>query len=831
MTVYPIQANMTRGEATPLVHARGDTEHYSGALARARNVVVTRYGGVTRVPGSLYEGPTKSNSTKSRLLPFEFNRTQVFALEFGNLYVRFWTPDGRIETSPGVAYEVTTPYAEADLKNIRVRQSGDVVYIWCKKTGTPPAGAYQPRTLTRTSDTNWTLAAFSTIGGPYLKENTLGTTLTPASYGSITPLMTGLTAPSGTVSSSGAFGDAWEAFDHDAGTDASMDPGGVGWLQYRQAGAAQVIADAYYITATPQDADVNTPSTWQLQGSNNGVTWITLDARRGQTGWTNGETRYYEFENSTAYEYYRFNFTAGGGGGGANSAIAELGIHRKASDQTPFNLTASSTTGINNGTGFQTSDVGRFIRLMGSDGVWRDAEIAARTSTTVVTIRLYGHSLPDLSPIARWQMGAFSEVSGWPTMGTFYEDRLGQGRTDADPLGMWFSVSADYDDYSQSSPLVDDDAISLRLTGGKLNELSWMVDLDDVVAGTAGSLRAVGRNNQNAAFGPSNARQKNETVAPSSDIEPVLVEEIILFIDFYESRLYEAAYTYEVEGYLAREASTLSEHLFNAGIAEIVYLSNPHKIVVCRRHDGKLIFFTYDREQKVAGATLVDYGGEVESICSLPGESGTDLWMVVKRTINGSTVRYVERMAEFWRSDLGAQVQPVFGACGGIYDGAADNTISVGTQLANTEVGIWADGNDIGDATVSAGGVLTLPSGIEGQEVVWGIRMPFEVQTLRLTNIGNKDGSGLGRKVDIAEAYVDLFETAGIEVGSLDVQDLLGHIDEVEEDPDDPKTLLTGMYPITVDDSWRNNGVLVITGDSMYPATIRAIQLGIDGEP
>lgn len=825
MTVYPIQANMTRGEATPLVHARGDTEHYSGALARARNVVVTRYGGVTRVPGSLYEGPTKSNSTKSRLLPFEFNRTQVFALEFGNLYVRFWTPAGRIETSPGVAYEVTTPYAEADLKHIRVRQSGDVVYVWCRKTA---GGAYQPRTLTRTSDTNWTLAVFQTIGGPYLKENTGGTILTPASHGSVTVTKTSNAGPSDTTADHDGSVNAWQAFDRDSATDAQYNGDVAGWISYDFAGATTKKVDAYWVQATT-DVPGDTPSAWTLEGFD-GTNWVVLDTRLSQVEWSSGERRYFEMPNVTGYQSYRFKWTSLAAGA-VNTRVGEIGLHQLPAEQTPFNLTASSITGINGGIGFQPSDVGRFIRLMGSDGRWRDAEIVVRSSTTVVTIRLHGHSLPDLSPISRWQFGAFSEISGWPTMGTFYEDRLGQGRTDGDPLGMWFSVNGDYDNYAVSSPLVDDDAISLRMTGGKLNELSWMVDLDDVVAGTAGSLRAVGRNNQNAAFSPSNARQKNETVAPSSDIEPVLVEEIILFIDFYESRLYEAAYTYEVEGYLAREASTLSEHLFNAGIAEIVYLSNPHKIVVCRRHDGKLIFFTYDREQKVAGATLVDYGGEVESICALPGESGTDLWMVVKRTINASTVRYVERMAEFWRSDLGAQVQPVFGACGGIYDGAADNTISVGTQLANTEVGIWADGNDIGDATVSAGGVLTLPSGIEGQEVVWGIRMPFEVQTLRLTNIGNQDGSGLGRKVDIAEAYVDIFETAGIEVGSLDVQDLLGHIDEVEEDPDDPKTLLTGMYPITVDDSWRNNGVLVITGDSMYPATIRAIQLGIDGEP
>ena len=830
MTVFPVQANMTRGEATPLVHGRGDTEHYSAALALARNVVVTRYGGVTRAPGSFYQGPTKNNAKKSRFIPFEFNRTQVFAIEAGDLYFRFWTPAGRIESPPGTPVEVVTPYAEADLKHLRVRQSGDVVYIWCKKTA---GGAYQPRTLTRTSDTVWTLALYNTLDGPFLREDTQGTTLTPASYGSITPTMTSLVAPSGTVSSSGAAGDAWEVFDRAVNTSSNVDGSAVGFVQYRQAGGLQVVADAYALTSANNNTDTNDmPSIWQFQGSNDGATWVTLDSRKGETGWANSETRFYDFPNTVAYEYYRLNFQGGGGGDGNLSTIAELSIHRKASDQTPFNLTASATTGINGGAGFKASDAGRVISLMGSDGRWRTAEIVARSSATVVTIRLHGHALPDLTPIARWRLGAFSEESGWPTIGTFYEDRLGHGRTSTDPIGMWFSVNGDYDNFETSSPQVDDDAISLRLTGGKLNELSWMIDLDDVVAGTAGSLRAVGRNNQNAAFSPTNARQKNETVAPSSDIEPVQIEEIVLFMDFFEQRLYEAAYTYEIDGYLAREASTLNEHLFLAGVEEITYLSHPHKILVARRYDGKLIFFTYDREQKVAGGTLIDMGGGiVESVMGLPGEGGTDLWMIVRRTINGNTVRYVETLAAFWRSDLGVQVDPLYAACGGQRSAAASTTVTGLTHLANTTVGVWADGRDIGDAAVSAGGVLTLPAGISGADVAWGIRMPWQIKTLRLTQIGNQDGSGLGRRVNIANAMVDLFEAQGVEVGSVDQQDLLGYLDEIEEDPDAPKPLLTGMYPIAVDDSWRNNGVLVIGGDSMYSATVRAIQLEVDGEP
>lgn len=829
MTVYPLQANMTRGEATPYVHARGDTEHYSASVAEARNVFVLRYGGLARVPGTIYNGAAKNADRAARFIKFQFKRSQVYAIEAGHLYFRFWTTLGRIEVA-SVPVEVVTPYDEADLRYMRVRQSGDVIYIWCAKVA---GGAYQPMKLTRASETSWSLSEWEPKGGPFLREETGGATLTPASHASLTPTMSGLTAPSGTVTSSGAVADAWEVFDKNIETKSVLDSGGTGYVQYRLAGSAKMVVDAMAITAARNNTEnYDMPSIFQLRGSNDGSTWVTLTSIKGQTGWQNSETRHFEFPNSTAYEYHRLDFQGGGGDDGSQSDIGELAVHQKDTDQTPWNLTLSDATAVNDSAGFLASDVGRVIRLLGSDGLWRNATIKGYISSTVVTVVTDGHAFPNLNPISRWQMGAFSDYSGWPKTGAIYEDRLTHASTEADPLGLWMSRSADYDDFSVSDPLVADDAVSLRLTGGGLDEISWLSEgSEDVVAGTAGALRAVGRNSPNEAFGPANARQKAQTLTPSSTAEPVSIENVLVFLDFYEQRLYEAAYTYEVDGYLAREASTLNEHLFAAGVAQIAYLSHPHKIIVGRRYDGKLIFFTYDREQKVAGGTLVDIGGTVESIMDLPGDTGTDLWMIVKRTVNGGDVRYIERLAEFWRSEYTVQDVPVYAAAAAIYDGAPVNTILTADHLKGATVGVWADGRDMGDAVVDSNGDFTIPGGITASQVVYGLRMPWRIKTLRLTQIGNQDGSGLGRSVKIVEGAVDVHESAGIHLGSVDVQDLVTFESEIEEDPDAAVPLRTGMFSIPVDDTWQGNGVLVVEGDRMYPATIRAIQLQVDGEP
>jgi hypothetical protein len=823
MTVYPLQANMTRGELTPLVHARADSEHYAAGVAEARNVVVTRYGGVTRVPGTIYDGSAKFGDRRARWLRFEFNRQQVYAIEAGHLYFRFWTTGGRIESPPGTPVEVVTPYTEDDLRYLRVRQLGDVIYIWCRKAA---GGAHQPRRLTRNSETSWTLEAHVMTGGPFIKEATEGTVLTPSGRGSYTPIMTDSTSPSGTASGQNDSGNAYRAFD---GTETSryVPTGRSGWVAYAS-GVPQVV-DAYWFTASnsnPQD----TPRSWTVEGYD-GSDWIVLDSRNSEA-FTGGETRFFDFPNERTFDAYRLAWTAVSAESSSDSTIGEIGFHVNGDFQVPTNLVASSTAGINGGAGFLASDVGRPIRIMGSDGRWRTAIIAARTNATTVTVRIYDHALPDHRPIARWQLGVFSDASGWPATGAVYEDRLFHASTADDPLGLWGSVNSDYDNHAVSQPLVADDAVSVRLTGGKLDDISWLLEQrDSIVVGTAGSLRAVGRNNDSEALGPSNFRQRAQTLAPASFAEPVTIENVLLFMDLFEQRLYEAMYTYEVDGYLAREASTLNEHLFAAGVAEIVYLQHPHSVVVGRRYDGKLIFFTYDRANKVAGGTLVDYNGEVESILDLPGETGTDLWMLIKRNVGGSDVRRVERMAEFWRSEFTTQDVPIYGTSSAVYDGAATNSVTGLNHIRGKTCGIWADGRDLGKVVVPTSGEVVLPGGIEAEQIVIGEVLPWRVKTLRLSQIGNQDGSGLGRAVTIVSGYVDLYEAAGIMIGTPGQMDELRFEDLAEEDPDAPTPLRTGMFNGPVDDNWRNDGVLVIEGDTMYPATVRAIQLNVDGEP
>ena len=70
-------------------------------------------------------------------------------------------------------YEVATAFTEADLANIRVVQSADVLYILHPD--------FPPQQLVRTSALSWTLSDVALTDGPYDVQNTTATTMTPIS--------------------------------------------------------------------------------------------------------------------------------------------------------------------------------------------------------------------------------------------------------------------------------------------------------------------------------------------------------------------------------------------------------------------------------------------------------------------------------------------------------------------------------------------------------------------------------------------------------------------------------------------------------------------------
>lgn len=144
--------NFLSGELSPFLNGRSDTDRFQNALKTCENFTIKPYGGAQRRPGSYFVAEVKDSAKKVRLIRFEFSRAQSYILEFGDQYMRFYTQNGRIESS-GTPVELATPYTEAQLDDIQVAQSADVLYI--------VHNSHNPRKLARVSNTSWTLTDVS----------------------------------------------------------------------------------------------------------------------------------------------------------------------------------------------------------------------------------------------------------------------------------------------------------------------------------------------------------------------------------------------------------------------------------------------------------------------------------------------------------------------------------------------------------------------------------------------------------------------------------------------------------------------------------------------
>lgn len=124
-----IQTNCTAGELSPRLLGRVDIARYANALATCENAYPLVHGGANRRAGLQYIAGTKTDAKKSRMLPFIFSQTQSYALEFGDLYMRVYKDLGQVQVL-GVPYEISTPYAEADLPDLNYVQSADTMFLF-----------------------------------------------------------------------------------------------------------------------------------------------------------------------------------------------------------------------------------------------------------------------------------------------------------------------------------------------------------------------------------------------------------------------------------------------------------------------------------------------------------------------------------------------------------------------------------------------------------------------------------------------------------------------------------------------------------------------------
>lgn len=154
------QANFTKGELSPLLHARETAELYGAGVEVCENFLPLYHGGLTRRPGTRFVAGAKYPDRFCRLVAFEYSTADSYMIEVGHRYLRFYRNLNQIARSSGDArpYEVATRYSENQLRDLRFEQDENSLYIVHKD--------HPPRRLTRSGHTSWSLSEMSFTGQP-----------------------------------------------------------------------------------------------------------------------------------------------------------------------------------------------------------------------------------------------------------------------------------------------------------------------------------------------------------------------------------------------------------------------------------------------------------------------------------------------------------------------------------------------------------------------------------------------------------------------------------------------------------------------------------------
>ena len=159
----------------------------------------------------------------------------------------------------------------------------------------------------------------------------------------------------------------------------------------------------------------------------------------------------------------------------------------------------------------------------------------------------------------------------YPSVVTFFEQRLVFANTATNPQTLWFSKNGDYDNFAVGSATADD-ALIYTIASNTVNEIRWMSATRVLTVGTAGGEFVVTTSSEGP-ITPTTTLIRKYSNYGSASVAPVQVADVTLFLQRNGRKVREFRYVGDVDefGYQAPDMTILSEHITEGGIREFVY--------------------------------------------------------------------------------------------------------------------------------------------------------------------------------------------------------------------------------------------------------------------
>jgi hypothetical protein len=450
-------------------------------------------------------------------------------------------------------------------------------------------------------------------------------------------------------------------------------------------------------------------------------------------------------------------------------------------------------------TTWRSADVGKFVRING--GL---VEITAFTSNLIVDAKIIAAlSATAGAPADAWTLEAnvFSVGNGYPSACKIHQQRLVLGGSTAFPKTLWASEIGVYNGFTLGA--LDSDAFAYSMDDDQVSRIMHIAS-NKVLFALTDSTEFTVKGGVEKPITPTNVRVDPETAYGSHSVRPVRIGKDIIFVEADGKKVRSIGYDASEEDFDADDITVLSEHITGDGVVDMTYKQSPASLLMCAREDGQIAVCTIAKQQEVGAWTRWITDGVVESIATIPVPGGNQTWCLVRRTVNGATVRNVEVFDDDINLD-----------CAISYSGAATATIPV-PHLPNTLVHCIADGRYMGTFTVTAGNI-TLPRTTTEADI--GLAYTNKVRLLT-PEISTGEGSIQGNAMSTSAVVMSFLNTYNARVNGDLVPDFRnfggGLLDQAP-------VAVTGFRRLTKL-GWSNGtSVIEITNELPFPFHLRLV--------
>ncbi len=856
--VVKIQTNFTAGEITPKLKARVDLAKYNNSVATLENFLVSKFGAASRRPGTYYLGEIKDMTKTSRLLAFDYTSSTSYILEFNDNSIRFITSHGFINqartlsnttfTSGITGWTTTSTGSGTTVSHDAI--NGRMTLNAGGSGGTAQATASLDRAgiaqYTVTVDVYTGSVGYrvgTTSGGNEITSGTLASglaktfTFTPTTNGTVYISFSNTTNANHQIDNIVLTTPVYEIDSPYAYTDLdeiqfaqSYDVLYIVHPDYPPRKLIRYANDDWDLAVVefdePPYLDENGTSTTLTPSAVTGSITVTASSSLFSSTDVGRAIRYRsgpDETNTTTYTgtgtqtYFDIPFYPNSASDIEVYLVAANGS--KTLQTNPANYTVSGGQVIM-GTAPTTAQRLVIKEKNAGSGEWGWMTITAYTSATQVTATVE-RELAGTNASLHWHLGAWSDTTGYPRTVVFHEQRLVFAGSVTQPQTIWLSATQDFENFQPDNLLykgsVDDTtSITVTIAEYKPQPILWLASQKILIFGTPNAVHSL--NGGANGITPTSIQTKTEVNIGSSNLSPILTNNNVLFIERLGRSVRSIGYDFAIDGYRASDLSLLAPHITrDSNLAELQFQNTPSGILWGRLDDGSLISCTYLPEQEVVGWARHPMTGtdvEVESMAVIPATTHDEVYLIVKRTINGATKRYIEYLVREF--DGGDKEDAFFVDCGLTYDGSAATTISGLSHLEGETVTILADGYAVPDQEVQSGQIVL---DIAASKVHIGYGYSSILETNYIEG-GSAYGSAQAQIARIVEVAIRVFETLGLKTGydstSLTTVEFRKPGDPMDTSP----PLFTGDKIINSKHGFDRNYKVYVKQDQPLPATI-----------